>query len=674
MNPLLDFSGLPRFADVRVEHIGPAVDALIADVRETVEGIAGPGATAAPSWESVVAPHFAALERLDRAWSVVAHLNAVVNSPELREAYNANLKKVTELHAQMSQDSRMHACYRSLRASAGFRQLTHAQQRLIDNELRDFRLGGAELSGPDKARFLAITEEQSALMARFEENVLDATNRYALYVEDESRLAGLPADVIAAAREEAQGESREGWKLTLHAPSYMPVMQYASDRSLRETLYRAHTTRASDLADHELDNGALVVRLLQLRAEEARLLAFRNFAEVSLTPKMATSPDAAVGFLRDVIARAKPHAEDDVTVLREYARKHLALPDLQAWDMEYAGEKLRESRFDFSDNEVKQYFPEDRVLEGMFKVVETIFGLHIREIDAAAWHKDVRLFEIRETEGALIGRFYLDLYARPQKRGGAWMDVAIDRKLSGGVVQTPVATLTCNFSRPIGGRPALFTHSEVTTLFHEFGHGLHLLLTNVEHLGTGMENVEWDAIELPSQFMENFCWEWEVIRHMSGHVDTGESLPRPLFERMVAAKNFHAGMQFIRQLQLALFDLQLHMAGPLDLDAVYGLLRRVREQVAVFDVPKYNRFPMQFSHIFASAYAAGYYSYLWAEVLSADAFSLFEEMGVMSAEAGQRFRSEILGTGSSRAAEESFVAFRGRPPQIDALFRHNGMS
>ena len=674
MNPLLDFSGLPRFAEVRVEHIGPAIDALLSGVRETVDAIGASAAGAAPpTWDAVVAPQFAAMERLDRAWGAVSHLNAVVNSPPLREAYNVNLQKVTELHAQLSQDSRLHARYRALRAAPEFARLGAAQQRLVDNELRDFRLGGAELAAGDKARFLAISEEQSALMAKFEENVLDATNDYALYVEDESRLAGLPADVMAAALEEAAADGRAGWKLTLHSPSYVPVLQYARDRGLREELYRAHSTRASDLGNPAWNNGPLVERLLRLRDEQARLLGFANFAEVSLTPKMAKSPEAALEFLQAVIARAKPHAERDVAALREFARAELDLPDLQAWDIDYASEKLRESRFAFSSNEIKQYFPEDRVLAGMFKVVETIFGLHIRETPVAAWHKDVRLFEIRETGGALVGRFYLDLYARPHKRGGAWMDVAIDRKQASGVVQTPVATLTCNFSHPVAGKPALFTHSEVTTLFHEFGHGLHLLLTNVEHLGVGMDSVEWDAIELPSQFMENFCWEWDVVRHMSGHVDTGQPLPRELFERMLAAKNFHSGMHYIRQLQLALFDLQLHMAGPLDLPAAFALLQRVREQVAVFAVPAYNRFPLQFSHIFASAYAAGYYSYLWAEVLSADAFSLFEEMGVMSAEAGRRFRSEILGTGSSRAAAESCGAFRGRPPRIDALFRHNGM-
>ena len=674
MNPLLDFSGLPRFAEVRVEHIGPAIDTLVAGVRATVDAIAAEATSGKPpTWDSVVAPQFAAMERLDRAWGVVSHLNAVINSPALREAYNANLQKVTALQAQMRQDSSLHARYRALRAAPGFPQLSSAQQRLIDNELRDFRLGGAELGGSDKTRFLAISEEQAALMAKFEENVLDATNDFALYIDDEARLTGLPPDVLATAREDAAAAGRSGWKLTLHNPCYRPVLQYADDRDLRQELYRAYTTRASELGKPQWGNGPLVVRLLQLRDEQARLLGFRNFAEVSLTPKMARSPEAAAGFLSEVIARAKPHAERDIAALRDFARTELGLTDLQAWDIDYASEKLRESRFAFSANDIKEYFPEDRVLGGMFKVVETIFGLHIGEVPAAAWHQDVRLFEIRDTGGGLVGRFYLDLYARPHKRGGAWMDVAIDRKEECGIVQTPVATLTCNFSRPVAGKPALFTHNEVRTLFHEFGHGLHLLLTDVEHLGVGMDNVEWDAIELPSQFMENFCWEWDVVRHMSGHVDTGVPLPRELFERMLSAKNFHAGMHFVRQLQFARFDLQLHMAGPLDLPAVFDLLQSVRDEVAVFAVPDYNRFPLQFSHIFASAYAAGYYSYLWAEVLSADAFSLFEEMGVMSAAAGQRFRSEILGTGSSRAAEESFVAFRGRPPRIDALFRHNGM-
>jgi len=671
MNPLLDFSGLPRFADVRVDHIAPAMDTLIAEVHAAVDRIVSD--TAPAGWDNVVAPQFTAIERLDRAWSVVSHINAVVNTPALREAYNAALQKVTELNAQLAQDSRLRARYSALRASPEFATLEPSQQRLVENELRDFRLGGADLAPATKERFLQFREEQAALMAKFEENVLDATNSYAVYIEDEARLAGLPADFLASARDEAATDGRDGWKLTLHAPSYMPVMRNAGDRALREELYRAFSTRASEFGKPEWDNGPLIVRLLELRAAEARLLGFANYAEVSLTPKMAKSPEAALGFLREVAARAKPHAEREMAALRAFARGELGLDEVAAWDVDYVAEKLRESRYAFSTQEVRQYFPEDRVLAGMFKVVETIFGLHIREARAEVWHRDVRFFEIHDRQGALVGRFYLDLYARANKRSGAWMDAAVDRKREGSAVQTPVAMLTCNFSRPVGDKPALFTHNEVTTLFHEFGHGLHLLLTDVEHLGVGMSNVEWDAIELPSQFMENFCWEWEVVRHMSAHTETGAPLPRDLFDRMVAAKNFQAGLHYVRQLQFALFDLQLHLAGAVSLAEVNALLARVREEVAVFDVPAYNRFPLQFSHIFASAYAAGYYSYMWAEVLSADAYSLFEEMGVLSAEAGRRFRAEILGAGSSRAAEESFVAFRGRAPQIEALFRHNGM-
>jgi oligopeptidase A len=671
MNPLLDFSGLPRFADVRAEHVAPGIDTLLADVRAAIDRIIGDPGPA--TWANVVAPQFAALERLDRGWSVVSHINAVVNTPPVRQAYNAALQKVTALRAQLAQDSRLRARYAGLRASREFATLAPSQQRLVDNELRDFRLGGADLSPAAKERLLQHREEQAALMAKFEENVLDATNDYALYIEDEARLAGLPADFLASARAEAAADRRDGWKLTLHAPAYLPVIRNARDRALREELYRAFTTRASEFGKPEWNNGPLIVRLLELRTTEARLLGFTSYAEVSLTPKMAKSPEAALEFLREVAARAKPHAEREMAALRAFAQTELGLEDVAAWDIDFVAEKLRESRYAFSTQEVRRYFPEDRVLTGMFKVVETIFGVHIREAHAETWHRDVRFFEIRDRQGALVGRFYLDLYARANKRSGAWMDAAVDRKREGDTVQTPVAILTCNFSRPVGDTPALFTHNEVTTLFHEFGHGLHLLLTDVEHLGVGMSNVEWDAIELPSQFMENFCWEWDVVRHMSAHADTGAPLPRELFDRMVAAKNFQAGLHYVRQLQFALFDLELHLAGAISLGEVNTLLARVRDDVAVYDVPEYNRFPLQFSHIFASAYAAGYYSYMWAEVLSADAYSLFEEMGVLSAEAGRRFRAEILGAGSSRAAEDSFVAFRGRAPQLEALFRHNGM-
>ena len=448
MNPLLDFSGLPRFADVNVEHIAPAIDVLISDARATLERIAADDRPA--TWDSVVAPQLAATERLDRAWRLVAHINAVVNTPALREAYNAGLANVTQLQAELRQDSRLQQRHAALRGSPEFAKLTPSQQRLIDNALRDFRLGGAGLPSGEKQRFRALREEQAALMAKFEENVLDATNAFALYIDDESKLAGLPADFVVNARDEAAADGRDGWKLSLHMPSYVPVMQYAQDRALREMMYRAFTTRCSELGDPELNNSSLIVRLLALRDEEARLLGFRNFAEVSLTPKMAKSPAAALDFLREIAARAKPHARDDMAALREFARTNLGVPELEAWDIEFTAEKLRESRYEFSSREVKEYFPEDRVLSGMFKVVETIFGLHIREVRVAAYHRDVRFFEIRELGGTLIGRFYLDLYARANKRSGAWMDVVIDRKRENGALQTPVAMLTCNFTRPVG--------------------------------------------------------------------------------------------------------------------------------------------------------------------------------------------------------------------------------
>jgi oligopeptidase A len=677
-NPLLDFEGLPRFREILPEHVGPAVDALLADARATMESVAGNAGT--PTWESFVEPLAATHDRLERAWGQVGHLNAVVNTPALREAYNANLPKVTAFHTEFGQDERLFAGYGALAAAPGFRELDRARRRLIENELRDFRLSGAELDTAAKIRFKAVEEELASLAARFEDNVLDATNDYGLYLEDATKLAGVPGDVLAAAREAAVQDGRPGWKLTLRMPCYLPVLQYADNRELRETLYRASAVRASEVGNPEWDNTAVVRRILELRREAAHLLGYRNFAELSLVPKMARTPAEVLAFLGDLAVRGKPYAERDMVDLAAFARAELGLDTLAAWDVPYASEKLRQARYSFSDQEVKQYFPEDRVLAGMFRVVETIFGVQIRESQAAGWHPAVRFFDVRDPAQTLIGQFYLDLYARPHKRGGAWMDHAINRRRHGALVQHPVAYLTCNFSAPVGEgdrvRPALFTHDEVQTLFHEFGHGLHLLLTQIDVPGvSGLEGVEWDAVELPSQFMENFCWEWDVLRHMTSHVDTGEPMPRALFDRMLAAKNFQSGMQLVRQLEFALFDMHLHYdfdpdAGTTPLD----LLRAIRREVAVVPRPDYDRAPNAFSHIFAGGYAAGYYSYKWAEVLSADAYSLFEEQGVLSPEAGARFRDEVLARGGSRPALESFVAFRGRPPQIDALLRHNGMS
>ena len=672
-NPLLDFTSLPRFDDIRPEHVMPAVDTLVEQGRATIErvALAGPPVT----WEAFVEPLDDGNEKLARAWAQVSHLNAVLNTPELRDAYNAALPRVTQFFAEQGQDQRLHAGFKALRADASFDRLPSARQRHIENELRDFRLGGAELAPPQKARFLAIQEELARLASRFQDNVLDATNDFGLFVTDPAEIAGIPEDVLATARAAAQKEGRDGWKLTLHMPCYLPVMQYAEHGGVRERMYHAYTTRASEFGKPEWDNGPNIRRILELRHEAAHLLGYSTYAEVSLASKMARSPREVLEFLDDLAARARPFARRDMDELRDFARAELDLADLRACDVPFASEKLRQKRYSFSDQEVKQYFQEEVVIGGMFGLVETLYGIRIRPAEASVYHPGVRFFELVDRAGMRVGQFYLDLYAREGKRGGAWMDDAINRRRLGNRVQTPVAFLTCNFSAPVGGKPALFTHSEVNTLFHEFGHGLHQLLTQVDELGVaGINGVEWDAVELPSQFMENFCWEWDVVAPMTRHVDTGNRIPRELFERMLQAKNFQSGMQFVRQLEFALFDMHLHH----DFDERTGdpmaLLQEVRKRVAVYEVPAYNRFPQQFSHVFAGGYAAGYYSYKWAEVLSADAYGAFEEDGVLNPRVGERFMREVLAAGGSRPALESFVAFRGRAPRIDALLRHNGMT
>jgi oligopeptidase A len=669
MNPLLDFSGLPRFTELKPAHVAPAVDQLLAAGRQTVEQVMN----ATVAWDSFVAPLEDANERIGRAWGQVAHLHAVLDSPELRDAYNANLPKITQYWTELGQNQQLFEKYKQLAASPEFRSLSPARKRIVENALRDFRLGGAELPAEKKARFAKIQEELARSGSRFSENLLDATKAFSIVV-DETRTGGIPPDVLDAAREEAEKEGKSGYKFTLHAPSYLPVMQYADDRKLRETMYRESVTRASEFGKPEWDNTALVTRIVELRREQAELLGYRNYAELSLVPKMADSPQQVLAFLEDLARRARPFAEKDVAELREFARRELRLEKLEAWDVAYVSEKLRVERYAFSEQEVKQYFPEEVAVQGLFRVAETLYGIRIQPAEAPRWHEDVRFYEIRDTEGAMVGQFYMDLYARDTKRGGAWMDDAITRRRKGNALQTPVAYLTCNFSRPVGNRPALFTHDEVLTLFHEFGHGLHHLLTRVDDLGVaGLNGVEWDAVELPSQFMENFCWEWDVLRHMTRHIDTGAPLPRELFDKMVAAKNFQSGLAMLRQLEFAVFDMRLH-AEHVPGRTALTLLDEVRRQVAVLHPPAYNRFPNNFSHIFAGGYAAGYYSYKWAEVLSADAYSFFEEHGVLDRTSGERFRDEILAVGGSRPAAESFRAFRGREPTVDALLRHNGMT
>ncbi len=669
MNPLLDFAGLPRFAEIKPEHVLPAIEQLLAENRALICRLLSDDVPS--EWDDFVLPMEDANERLSRAWGPIGHLNAVMNSPELREAYNAALPKITQYYAELGQNLALFNKFRALRAAPAFASLSGARQKIIENELRDFRLGGAELAEDKKARFLEIQERLAELSSRFSDNLLDATNDYTLLIEAREALAGLPEDVLQAAQEAAAAAGKNGWLFTLKAPSYLPVMQFADNRELREKLYRVYATRASEFGKAEWDNSSLMDEIIRLRAEEAALLGFANYGELSLVSKMADTPEQVIAFMRELAQRARPFAERDLAELRDFARAELGLPELHSWDVSYASEKLREQRYAFSEQAVKQYFPEDAVLAGMFRLVETIYGLRVTPATAPVWHADVKFFDIREADGALVGQFYLDLYARNSKRGGAWMDDVITRRR----LQTPVAYLNCNFSAPVGGKSATFTHDEVITLFHEFGHGLHHLLTEVEDLGvSGINGVEWDAVELPSQFMENFCWEWAVLQGMTRHSESGEILPRELFDKMLAAKNFQSGLQTLRQIEFSLFDMLMHShfragAG----QSILGLLDTVRAEVAVLLPPDFNRFPHSFSHIFAGGYAAGYYSYKWAEVLSADAYSLFEEHGVLNPDTGAKFRAEILAMGGARPAMQSFAAFRGREPAIDALLRHHGL-
>jgi oligopeptidase A len=670
-NPLLEPAGLPAFDHIRPEHISPAVQALLADADAALEKAVGPDVPA--DYEAMSAVLDVATERLGRSWGAVSHLNHVADTPALRAAYTENLARVIEFHTRLGADERLYAKYKAIAASPAASRLSAPRQRALFNAMRDFVLSGADLQGEAKARFRAIQERMSEAAQTFSEHALDATDSYAHYV-DEAELDGVPDDVKEASRALAQAEGREGHKLTLHFPSYFPVMQYATNRELRQTLYTAYVTRASELGTRpELDNTPLMQELLELRQEEARLLGHASYADVSLVPKMAQSPAEVLSFLRDLGRRARPYALRDLEELRTFAADELGLPDLQAWDHAYASERLRQSRYAFSDQEVKQYFTEPKVLDGLFRIIETLFEVSIRPDTAPVWNDGVRFYRI-DRGPQLVGRFYLDPYARNGKRSGAWMDDACGRwARPDGTLQTPVAHLVCNFAPPVGTRPALLTHDDVITLFHEFGHGLHHMLTQVDDLGvSGISGVEWDAVELPSQFMENFCWEWEVVRRLSAHVDTGAPLPRELFDKMIAAKNFQNGLQMLRQVEFSIFDMRLH-AEPESAARVQQVLDEVRAEVAVNVPPPFNRFQHTFTHVFAGGYSAGYYSYKWAEVLSADAWSAFQEHGVLDPETGRRLRREVLEAGGSRPAMESFKAFRGREPQIDALLRQEGM-
>ena len=674
-NPLLDFTDLPLFDQVRPEHVGPAIDQLLAESEAALTAAVAPDLPA--DWTTLSRTLDVATEKLGRAWGVVGHLNAVMDTPELRAAYNAALPKVTEFWTNLGSDERLYAKYKKIDPAT----LNAEQRQAHKNALRGFVLGGAELQGAAKERYATIQEEQAALGQKFSENALDATDSYAYYAT-EAELAGVPPDVQAAARAAAESEGKAGYKLTLKLPSYLPVMQFAHDGALRQRLYRAYVTRASDQAEGDakkFDNAPLIQGILALRKEEAQLLGYANFGDVSVVAKMAESPRQVIDFLRQLAAKAKPYAERDMADLRAFAKDELKLADPQPWDWAYVGEKLKEARYAFSEQELKQYFQAPKVLQGLFKIVETLFEVAIRKDTAPVWHPTVEFYRI-ERDGKLLGQFYLDPSARAGKRGGAWMDDVRARWLrpDTGQLQTPVAQLVCNFAEGVDGNPPLLTHDDVITLFHEFGHGLHHMLTQVnEHDVSGISGVEWDAVELPSQFMENFCWEWDVLRHMTAHVDTGAPLPRALFDKMIAAKNYQAGMQTVRQIEFALFDMLLHTEHDPKAD-FQPLLDSVRQEVAVVQPPPFARTAQTFSHIFAGGYAAGYYSYKWAEVLSADAYAAFEESvtpeGLPSVETGRKYRREILEAGGSRPAMESFKAFRGREPSLDALLRHQGMA
>ncbi len=676
-NPLLEFTGLPPFSAIRPEHVEPAVDAMLARNRADLEQVLA--IDPAPTWEAAVQPIEDLTERLGRMWSPVSHLNAVMNNEELRAAYNRCLPKLSAYYTELAQDERLYRAYKAVAASPQFAQLTEAQRKIVDNALRDFRLAGAELPPAKKRRFKEIQEELSTLTSKFEENLLDATKEFELIISDERDLAGLPESARSLAKQQAERDNKPGWKFTLDAPSYVPFMTYADNAELRRQMYTAYVTRASDEGPYagRWDNAPTIVQILRLRREAARLLGYANHAEYSLVRKMAQSVPEVMDFLRDLAARSRPVAQQEVQEVRDFARERFGKEAIEVWDIPYYSEKLREERYAFSQEEVRPYFPETTVVPGMFEVVNRLYGMEIKPVAGVdVWHPDARFYEIRDAQGKLRGQFYVDLYARAHKRGGAWMDECISRKRTAAGVQTPVAYLTCNFSPPVGDKPALFTHDEVTTLFHEFGHGLHHMLTQVDHVGVaGINGVAWDAVELPSQFMENWCWEREALDLIARHFQSGGPLPEDLYKKMLAAKNFHTGMQMVRQLEFALFDMRLYAElDPNGDKTVQQLLDEVRREVAVVTPPAFNRFQTSFSHIFGGGYAAGYYSYKWAEVLSADAFSKFEETGIFNRGTGEAFLHHILEQGGVREPMELFVAFRGRRPTIDALLRHSGLA
>jgi oligopeptidase A len=676
-NPLLALHGLPPFSEIKPEHVKPAIDTLLAESRTLVEQLLQENSIY--SWDNLVEPLDAMDDRISRAWSPVSHMNSVVNSEALRETYNACLPVLSEYATEMGQHEGLYSAYRQIADGEEYQRLNIAQKKVIDNTLRDFRLSGIELDQAKRDRYKELQQSLSKLSAQYSDNVLDATNAWSKQVTDEALLAGLPESARSLAQQTAAQRDLDGWVFTLEFPSYFPILTYADNRELREELYTAYTTRASDQGPHagQWDNTDTMEQIMALRHEAAQLLDYSNYAERSLATKMAESTEQVMGFLEDLAQRSRPAAIKELQELREFARTQYQQDELQAWDIAYYSEKLRQDKYAISQEELKPYFPEPVVVSGLFAIVGKLYGLQIEAVEAVdTWHKDVAFYRIHDEAGTLRGEFYLDLYARPHKRGGAWMDECISRRRGDAGLQTPVAYLTCNFSPPIGEQPALFTHDEVITLFHEFGHGLHHMLTQVDYTPvSGISGVAWDAVELPSQFMENWCWEREALDLFCGHFETGAKIPGDLYERMQAARNFQSAMQMVRQLEFAIFDLRIHRDYHRDRGAcIHDTLNEVRNQVAVVQPPAFNRFENGFTHIFGGGYAAGYYSYKWAEVLSADAFSAFEETGIFNRDTGRKFLTSILEQGGSREPMELFVEFRGREPSIEALLRHSGLA
>ncbi|SIR63407.1 oligopeptidase A Metallo peptidase. MEROPS family M03A [Aeromonas sp. RU39B] len=677
-NPLLTMDGLPPFSQIQPEHVQPAVLQAIAECKQRINEVLAHGSPR--TWDNLVAPLEEANDRLGRIWSPVSHLNSVMNSEPLRQAHDACLPHLAEYQTFVGQHEGLFAAYRELANSDDYARLSGAQRKEVENTLRDFHLSGIDLPAEQKQRYGEIQARLSELASQFSNNVLDATQGWTRLVSDEQELVGMPQSALAAAAQMAQLHEQQGWLLTLDIPSYLPVMMYADNRALREEMYQAYTTRASDQGPcaGQWDNSAIMAELLDLRLELAKLLGFASYAELSLATKMARKTEQVIGFLEDLASRSLPQGQAELQEIRDFAAAEYGMSELQAWDVAYYAEKLKQHRFSISDEQLRPYFPARKVVAGLFDVVRRVFGLKVRErLGIETWHPDVRFYDIYDEQDELRGSFYLDLYARANKRGGAWMDTCLGRRYRrDGQLQRPVAYLTCNFNGPVGDQPALFTHNEVVTLFHEFGHGLHHMLTTIDVAGVaGINGVAWDAVELPSQFMENWCWEADALAFLSGHYLSGEPLPAELLDNMLAARNFQSAMQMLRQLEFALFDFRLHMDHRAGGEGVVGdVLSQVRQQVSVLVPPAFNRFQHSFSHIFAGGYAAGYYSYKWAEVLSADAYSRFEEEGIFNRDTGAAFLHAILEKGGSKEPMELFRAFRGREPQVDALLRHSGIS